>query len=132
MASTSPRCRFQFSLRTLLIGVTLLAIVCDFCGYIGRQAEIVNERKVLLRRIVSLGGSYNNISRKYFGDLRAVYLRGGTPSPALGHPVVPPIRMFLGDEVIQLVALPPDAPLYDEVRATFPDAAIVLMGPPPF
>jgi hypothetical protein len=33
---------FQFSLRTLLIAVTLLAVVC---GYFGRQIELVRERK---------------------------------------------------------------------------------------
>jgi hypothetical protein len=33
---------FQFSLRTLMIGVTLLAVVC---GYFGRQIELVKERK---------------------------------------------------------------------------------------
>jgi hypothetical protein len=36
----------QFSLRTLLIGVTLLALVP--CGYIGWQAKIVRERIALL------------------------------------------------------------------------------------
>jgi hypothetical protein len=34
---------FQFSLRTLLIGVTLLAAVC---GYVGWQAKIVHEASI--------------------------------------------------------------------------------------
>ena len=38
----SPRRRFQFRLRTLMIGVTLLAVVC---GYVGHQAEIVHRRQ---------------------------------------------------------------------------------------
>jgi hypothetical protein len=38
MDAPSPRRRFQFRLRTLLIGVTLLAIPC---GYVGWQAKIV-------------------------------------------------------------------------------------------
>jgi hypothetical protein len=37
---------FQFSLRTLLIVVTLLAVVC---GYVGWQAKIVRERKAMLK-----------------------------------------------------------------------------------
>jgi hypothetical protein len=40
----SPRCRFQFRLRTLMIGVTLLALVC---AYVGGQAKIVKERKAV-------------------------------------------------------------------------------------
>ena len=37
--------RFQFSLRTLMIGVTLLAVPCAFVGW---QAKIVRERKAWL------------------------------------------------------------------------------------
>jgi hypothetical protein len=36
----SPRRRFQFSLRTLLIVVTMLAVPC---AYVGWQAKIVRE-----------------------------------------------------------------------------------------
>jgi hypothetical protein len=47
MANTNPspprRC-FQFRLRTLMIGVTLLATVC---GYVAWQAKIVRERKAI-------------------------------------------------------------------------------------
>jgi hypothetical protein len=39
------RRRFQFRLRTLMIGVTLLAVACS---YVGWQAKIVRERKALL------------------------------------------------------------------------------------
>jgi hypothetical protein len=35
---------FQFSLRTLLVGVVLLAVVC---GYVGRQVAIVKEREAM-------------------------------------------------------------------------------------
>ena len=42
-APPKRKCRwFQFSLRTLLIGVTLLAVTC---GYVGQQIEIVRERR---------------------------------------------------------------------------------------
>ena len=46
---------FQFSLRSLLILVTLLAVVC---GYVGRQAEFVRGRQAMLGRIDGLGGVY--------------------------------------------------------------------------
>ncbi len=36
---------FQFSLRTLMIGVTLLAVAC---GYVGWEAKIVKEREEFL------------------------------------------------------------------------------------
>jgi hypothetical protein len=36
------RCRFQFSLRTLLIGVTVSAVVC---GYVTRQLRIAADQK---------------------------------------------------------------------------------------
>jgi hypothetical protein len=40
MASPSPRRRFQFSLRTLMIGVTLLAVVC---GWFMQQMALLRE-----------------------------------------------------------------------------------------
>ncbi len=43
-AAPPKRRRFQFRLRTLLIGVTLLA---GACGYIGWQVKIVQERKAV-------------------------------------------------------------------------------------
>ncbi len=42
-AEPSQRRRFQFRLRSLLIGVTLFALIP--CGYVGWQAKIVRERK---------------------------------------------------------------------------------------
>ncbi len=41
-----PRRRFQFRLRTLLIGVTLLALPM---GYVGWQVKIVRERKAIFK-----------------------------------------------------------------------------------
>jgi hypothetical protein len=45
------RRRFQFRLRTLMIGVTLLAIAS---GYVGREVEIVHVRRAELDRNVNL------------------------------------------------------------------------------
>jgi hypothetical protein len=43
----SPRRRFQFRLRTLMIGVTLLGVAC---GYVGSQVNIVRDRRALAGR----------------------------------------------------------------------------------
>jgi hypothetical protein len=48
----SPRRRFQFRLRTLLIGVTLAAVAC---AYVAREAQIVRERKAWLKAHSSNG-----------------------------------------------------------------------------
>jgi len=47
--------RFQFSVRTLLIIVVLLAIPL---GWVGWQAKIVRNRQALLMRVISRGGEY--------------------------------------------------------------------------
>ncbi len=49
-----PR-RFRFSLRTLLIGVTLLSIPC---AYLGRQYQIMRERNAALEKLIGDGGGY--------------------------------------------------------------------------
>jgi hypothetical protein len=49
----SPRRRFQFRLRTLMIGVPLLAVPL---GYVGWQAKIVRERRAMLIWIEDNGG----------------------------------------------------------------------------
>ena len=77
MEAKRKRRRFQFRLRTLMIGVSVLA---GLRGYVGRQAEIVRERSALLQQIVGLGGCYNNISSKCFPvDMRAVYIAAVQP-----------------------------------------------------
>jgi hypothetical protein len=48
MASPSPCRRFRFRLRTLMIGVTVLAVPC---AYIGWQAKIVREHEAALQRL---------------------------------------------------------------------------------
>ena len=48
MASPSPRRRFQFRLRTLLIGVAVVAVVCAFVRW---HYDFVCQRKVMMHRI---------------------------------------------------------------------------------
>src|SRR5580693_1171162 len=51
-----PRRRFQFRLRTLMIGVTLLAVPL---GYVGWQAKIVREREAFLENHFCLSAEHS-------------------------------------------------------------------------
>jgi hypothetical protein len=101
--------RFQFRLRTLLIGVTLLAAVCR---YIGSQAEIVGRRTATVQWIHSHKGSST----------------AGREPPFKKKPAVsiPWVRMLLGNRAISLVLLQGDTDLNDvrRVRALFPEAVV--------
>jgi hypothetical protein len=104
---TPRRRRFQFSLRTLLVGVTLLAAAC---GYVGWQATIVRERKALLLEIFKNKGSWY-------------------PSPfvpagqALSHRS--PIRWLLNDWYCTEILIPSNMEgRADDIRSLFPDTDI--------
>src|SRR5262245_20968600 len=95
-----PRPRFQFTLRTLLIGVTLFAILC---ACVGRQYQIVEERRRLIE--------------DYQYHVRA---------KQDGRAKIPYFRKWLGDEQYGLIGLDNEAP--DEVlefyRQRFPEAVV--------
>jgi hypothetical protein len=97
-----PRRRFQFSLRTLLIGVTLFAIPC---GYVGWQAKIVRDRKAIRERMKS--------GALFFGP----------NDYKMDAPAVPWLRSLMGDNGVEGVVI-----LYekdrDEVQAAFPEAKV--------
>ena len=92
---------FQFSLRTLLIGVTLVAVPC---AYVGWQAKIVSERKTM-REWMALNGGW------VVTDTR----------PDKQPPL---IRRWLGDEPIAVIVFqhPIKPPNEQAVRAMFPEA----------
>jgi hypothetical protein len=79
----SPRRRFQFRLRTLMIVVTLLAIPL---GYIGRHFAVVRGRQAMLEGVVSRGGGYVAVGRS---------LPNGPPL----------IDRLLGDESIMVITI---------------------------
>src|SRR5258707_5538164 len=54
MTAPSPRRRFQFRLRTLMIGVTLLCVVGG--GYVLWQKGIAKERQAILDDVLKRGG----------------------------------------------------------------------------
>jgi hypothetical protein len=99
---------FQFSLRTLLIGVTLLAVAC---GYVGWQMKIVRARRAELNRTV---------------DARLVGIAGND-----GERVIPWIRHVLGDQRVGSIKMlvGTDAAELERLRVLFPEAKIELWSP---
>jgi hypothetical protein len=109
MADSGPhRCRFQFRLQTLLIGVTVLAAVC---GYVAWQAKIVKDRRAELQRTV---------------DMRIVGLDGTDEDG-----VIPWIRRALGDERIATVMMPvgTSPAELDRLHTLFPEAKVEVWTP---
>ena len=107
----SPRRRFQFRLRTLLIGV---AIFCVVVGYVGGQASIVRERRALLDSIKADGGSY---------EMRIYYNEANPPPPP------PPwLRRILGDEAVGWLLVSPatDEETMARIHRLFPDTHIAI------
>ena len=96
---------FQFSLRTLLIVVVLVAAAC---GYVARQARIVAVRDAARARITALGGQWR---------------LGGYIDY---EESVPLIRRWLGDEPVSSVIIPDNVSTEDEqrIRDVFEDVAI--------
>ena len=99
---------FQFSLRTLMIAVMLLAVPC---AYVGWQAKIVNERKDMLET--------------------------GSDGPVFDFTVykgkdaaIPTIRLWIGDHFFSSVHVKLKADIYRH-KAAFPEADVELPPPPP-
>ena len=101
--------RFQFRLRTLMIGVALLAIPC---AYVGWQAKIVRDRKAVARWIEERNGDLSdNIT---------------TPLHGPYQPQVSWLRRTLGDKGVADVLFP--KPLTDDdkqrIKDAFPEAEL--------
>ena len=96
---------YQFGLRTLLIGVALLAVPC---AYVGRQYQIVRERQSVRRFVVEHGGYFNN--------------------EEVATEPVPWIRRLLGDEAASYIELP-DTNYFDRqiIREAFPEGKLIHM-----
>jgi hypothetical protein len=102
----------QFSLRTLLIGVTFLAVPC---AYVGWQAKIVRERHAMIERIITA-------DRGFLSDDNE--LRPNAPKSASNS--IPCLRRLLGDVAIWEIWLPISTTpgTRREVQAVFPEARI--------
>ena len=109
--------RFQFSLRTLLIVVTLLAIPC---GYVGWQAKIVRDRKTIfmrLQRIHELASGQDSDLFFFFAHYHA-------------QAEVPWVRCLFGDEGVNVLLLPESTQTseVEEIKRAFPEADVVVNG----
>ena len=103
--------RFQFSLRTLLIAVTVLAIPC---GWLGWQAKIVRDRIATAREIEHEGGR-----------LRSFINTGVVPWPKT-PPTQPWYRRLFGDAIVDCIDLPPSmTSRQNEIQEQFPESEII-------
>jgi hypothetical protein len=118
---------FQFSLRTLMIGVTMLAVPL---GNVGWQAKIVRQRQAMLDEIKDRGGRFWTVElvRGLAQDQIRQRLIKNTDWP---DTTIPLVRRWLGDDAIVWIGLPPNEPLWDECHAAFPEALIQRVSPAP-
>ena len=100
---------FQFSLRSLMIGVTLFCVAVG--GYIGWQAKIVRERKAMLAQLSA-------------ADWRRPEFRWHSPTPQ-----IPWLRRILGDKPVAMLVVPPNADqqAIAEIRQMLPEADLALV-----
>jgi len=105
----SKRRWFQFSLRTLMIVVTLFCVVVG--SYVGWQAKIVRERHIELSRVV---------------DTRLVGIDGADKEGAVSW-----IRCALGDKRVgsTKMLVGTDAAELDRLRILFPEAKVEVWTP---
>jgi hypothetical protein len=98
---------FQFSLRTLMIVVTLLAVPC---AYVGWQTKIVRERKAVL------ANCSRSIILYSFAD------------EADQSSLISPVKRWLGDVAVQYIVVSAAFDLADlkVIREAYPEAEIEL------
>ncbi len=101
---------FQFSLRTLLVGVTLFAIPL---GYVGWQTKIVSERKAILKRVLA--------DRRFFVRPTRDICDNGTLNKS-----IPRLRWMMGDTWIDSVRASPKTSddEIERLKVAFPEARI--------
>jgi hypothetical protein len=99
----------QFSLRSLMIGVTLFCVVIG--GYVSWQAKIVRERRAEMNRVVDarLVGIADNDEERAIPWIRRVF----------GDQRVASIRMLVGTDAAEL----------DRLRVLFPEAKVEVWTP---
>jgi hypothetical protein len=111
MATPTPRRRFQFRLRTLMLGVTLLALPC---AYVAHEKVIVDRRRDLLNWIKQ--------------NKSQIRTDGGLP---VDEEVEKPsfVRRLLGDQIIAEVYLRQEVSDDDvqRIKDTFPGVRITHM-----
>jgi hypothetical protein len=112
---------YQFSLRTLLIVVTLLAVPLS---YVGWQAKIVRERRSVADEITQHGGFVHWASTITDNSQPKLVI-----SPRLNikppYPNVSWLRRLLGDDyVLVIISAGMSDEAYNRAEAVFPEAYI--------
>jgi hypothetical protein len=102
--------RFQFRLRTLLTVVTVAAAVC---AWIGHEAHVVQERKVMWEWIEKRGGVCNAVP--------------SSPSRPTGEPSF--IRRWLGDRTVGEILFNAPVAADDEkrIKIIFPGVVVAYV-----
>ena len=117
----SPRRRFQFRLRMLMIGVTLLAGVC---GYVAWQAKIVQERRAVADLVLHYEGGVYWSSEVKRALPTASGLRIWEDHIVFPLREVSWLRRWLGDDaatyILYRMQMPKDE--ITRVKAAFPEA----------
>jgi hypothetical protein len=108
---------FQFSLRTLMIVVTLF---CAAGGYVIRQKKIVSERRAMRYAITKINGATDGHHRTFIDLWNAND----------AEHAIPWLRTVLGDQAVQSIGLPVVVPLEfrDHVRAMFLEADVIAIA----
>ncbi len=113
---------YQFSLRTLMILITLLAVPL---GYVGWQAQIVRERKAMALELQDAGALFFSSAQVTQLAPRGTFGIGGKEfNPP--YPTVTLVRRWLGDDYTVGIELRRSVPPGTESRAAavFPEAVI--------
>jgi hypothetical protein len=117
---------FQFSLRTLMIVVTLVAVPL---GYVGWTVKIIRERTDMIAKIRGIGGEVMTLPSLPGMTLFPLITRKGELMRGQ-RPAIPAIRRWLGDEDVVFLVLNPGMSHEDveRVAAMFPEAIIADGG----
>ena len=123
---------FQFSLRTLLIGVTLVAIAA---WYVRSEVNFVNERKELASYLAAQNGAGpNRVTFASESERQLKRLKWNLPFRAGSKTYNPPflrvsfLREWLGDDfalVVEFYGRRPEA-FMKRLKAAFPEAEIIV------
>ena len=131
--------RPRFTLRTLLIVVTLLGLGL---GFYFSQKRIVDERQAALSAIYEQGGGYLVLSQvgedgvlyRYAGNIERFFVYDGLPTKPATTAL---LRRWLGDMAIDVLWIPKDMTppeLAERIPDLFPEAEIrrheIPMTPP--
>jgi hypothetical protein len=106
---------FQFSLRSLMIVVTLLAVPC---AYVGWHAKIIHRRKAMINKLTRLDGACLTVAQ--VAEVEPSHEFDDTTL------TLPWIRKWLGDEPMFGLYIPESVPDADasEIASAFPEAVV--------